>query len=64
MKTPARAQEASIRSQAITRLQKEPRLSTKEKLKLIGVFQKDIVAAQTYLDLHGVKIRHAWLCSL
>jgi hypothetical protein len=61
-----REREASIRSQAITGLQKEAKLSTKEQLKLIGVFQRDTVAAQTYLDLleGSFKLRRAWLRSL
>ena len=39
-------------------------LSLSEKVKLIGLFQKDAIAAQTYLDLVHDDVHQAWLCTL
>jgi hypothetical protein len=64
MTTPADG-EASQRSLAITRLQDvDDNLSMSDKVKLIGLFQKDVVIAQTYLDLINDDIRQAWLRSI
>lgn len=57
---------ASIRSQAITRIQDiDDGLSLSDKVKMIGLFQKDAqgIIAQTYLDLVDDEIRRAWLLS-
>jgi hypothetical protein len=35
-----------------------------EKVRLIGIFQKDITFVQTYLDLVDNEIRQAWLRSI
>ena len=56
---------ASICSLAIAHLQDvDDALSLSEKVKLIGLFQKDAIAAQTYLDLVHDDVRQAWLHTL
>ena len=56
---------ATVRSLAIARLQDvDDGLSLKDKVKLIGLFQKDAIAAQTYLDLVHEEVRQAWLHSI
>ena len=39
-------------------------LSMSDKVKLIGLFQKDAVTAQTYLDFVHDNVHWAWLCSI
>jgi hypothetical protein len=56
---------ASQRSLAITRLQDvDDDLSMSDKVRLIGLFQRDAVTAQTYLDLIHDDVRQAWLHSI
>lgn len=56
---------ASQRSLAITCLQDvDDDLSMSDKVKLIGLFQKDAVTAQTYLDLIHDDVCQAWLRSI
>ena len=52
-------------SLAIARLQEiDDKLSMDDMVKLIGLFQKDMVIAQTYLDLINDNVCQAWLCSI
>jgi hypothetical protein len=56
---------AHQRSLALARLQdQDDGLSMDEKVKLVGIFQRDASAIQTYLDLVDDKLRQAWLHSI
>lgn len=56
---------ASQCSLAITHLQDvDDDLSMSDKVKLIRLFQKDAVTAQTYLDLIHDNVHQAWLHSI
>ena len=64
MTTPADGK-ASQHSLAIACLQDmDNNLSMDDMVKLIGFFQKNVVIAQTYLDLMNDNICQAWLCSI
>ena len=56
---------ASQCSLAITCLQdRDNNLSMDNMVKLIGFFQKNVVIAQTYLDLANDNVHRAWLHSI